>query len=522
MKRIYRLLILLLILISSLVFMSLTSDNKAENITLTITMAESPYIEDASTNYYKTWLEEQTGYTIIINTIPTIYSASELENSLASGILQTDIIFAFDTVGTQFFSAQNINELGQAGLIYPLDGLIKDGSNLSAVISDFTDYNLADYLVASDGHLYYMPQLDASSQARASDTLWINKSWLSALDYKSPSTTEELLEILIAFSTSDPNGNGLLDEVAFASSESLYPCAEYLINCFVYNEPDNLRMYYDEDGLHFAPLENSWRDAMVYLSELYNNEEISCFSESLSTHQLSELASSAGDVLGMFTTNDISTLLWNNHSDILMRYTPVSPMSYAPISSILPSVSAIIPSTSENYEAALELLDLMLSGDASLIACYGEEGVDWTEASAVTLDSNGNKASIVVYENLDGLAQNKNFAGIGPYYLSASVADHVSYSSFDTAYLNNRALIVSEAYMPSIVLAPIDLSSSDAIYYISAIIEKHTALWMEKFFSGEADPADDETWTEYIDTYYKLGIVYLMDYIEENTAVNFS
>lgn len=41
----------------------------------------------------------------------------------------------------------------------------------------------------------------------------INVEWLEKLYFDMPTTTEELKEVLIAFKTKDPNGNGKADEI---------------------------------------------------------------------------------------------------------------------------------------------------------------------------------------------------------------------------------------------------------------------------------------------------------------------
>lgn len=499
---------------------------KAEPITLTITMAENPYIEDISVNHYKQWLEEQTGYTLIFNVVAPIYSGQAVSDSITDGTLQTDILFSFTTQETDFFTPQIIDSLGEGGYIYPLDSLLEEGQSLYTIAQDFTSYDLTSYLIAEDGHLYYAPQLDASELATADETLWINLNWLHTLGLSIPTTTDELATVLEAFATEDPNGNGLLDEVPFASSDDLYPCRDYLINAFVYNDTDNYRFYADEMGIQFAPTQDGWRGAMIYLSTLYGTDGVNLLTSPLTTHQLSELASSASDVLGAFTTDDVGDIFWNNHFDVPMRYSPVSPIatadgtSHATISTPLPTVGAVIPANASNPEAAITLLNLMLSPEASLIACYGEEGVDWEYAAAIDLDSQGAKASVVVHSNFDGLSQNKNFANSGPYYVYPEIADHVSYTNFDTAYLNNRGLIVQQASQPTLVLAPIDLTDDQDLHHCALSIETYTQQWLDGFCDGSYDPSDDDIWSSYLAGYQTLGLPELMAYIEQTTPIN--
>ncbi|AET59366.1 sugar ABC transporter periplasmic protein [Paenibacillus terrae HPL-003] len=50
------------------------------------------------------------------------------------------------------------------------------------------------------------------------DLPWINVEWLNKLGLSMPTTTKELKQVLIAFKTKDPNGNGQADEI-FAGAE---------------------------------------------------------------------------------------------------------------------------------------------------------------------------------------------------------------------------------------------------------------------------------------------------------------
>ena len=43
--------------------------------------------------------------------------------------------------------------------------------------------------------------------------IWMNMKWLENLDLEVPTTSEELKDVLTAFATQDPNGNGVKDEI---------------------------------------------------------------------------------------------------------------------------------------------------------------------------------------------------------------------------------------------------------------------------------------------------------------------
>ena len=70
-----------------------------------------------------------------------------------------------------------------------------------------------EYLsIAADGHIYALPKYQRfwpKNQIR----MMINKVWLDKLGLAIPETWDELYEVLVAFKTQDPNGNGVADEI---------------------------------------------------------------------------------------------------------------------------------------------------------------------------------------------------------------------------------------------------------------------------------------------------------------------
>ncbi len=66
---------------------------------------------------------------------------------------------------------------------------------------------------APDGHIYALPQWADCYHCTYPDKLWINSTWLKKLGLQVPKTTEDLRNVLLAFKTKDPNGNGKADEI---------------------------------------------------------------------------------------------------------------------------------------------------------------------------------------------------------------------------------------------------------------------------------------------------------------------
>lgn len=71
----------------------------------------------------------------------------------------------------------------------------------------------AKHLSETNGKIYVLAS-DRGKNYRTSTThMFINKKWLDKLGLKMPTTFDELKNVLMAFKTKDPNGNGKADEV---------------------------------------------------------------------------------------------------------------------------------------------------------------------------------------------------------------------------------------------------------------------------------------------------------------------
>jgi putative aldouronate transport system substrate-binding protein len=141
-----------------------------------------------------------------------INSAEQFNLMMASGDLP-------DIVGGEFVGSANMKDAfiryGIEGAFVPLNDLIdKHAPNLKAFFDSHPDVRKA--ISAPDGKIYYIPYVPDGVVARG----WmIRKDWLDKLGLKEPKTVQELHDVLLAFKTRDPNGNGKADEIPFLHRE---------------------------------------------------------------------------------------------------------------------------------------------------------------------------------------------------------------------------------------------------------------------------------------------------------------
>ncbi|WP_211289178.1 extracellular solute-binding protein [Albidovulum inexpectatum] len=108
-----------------------------------------------------------------------------------------------------------VNRYGPEGAFLPLDDLIDEHApHIKAFLDERPELRSA--ITASDGHIYYVPYFPDGKYARA---YHIRYDWLEKLGLEVPQTVEEFEEVLRAFKTQDPNGNGLQDEIPYFARE---------------------------------------------------------------------------------------------------------------------------------------------------------------------------------------------------------------------------------------------------------------------------------------------------------------
>ncbi len=492
---------------------------------IVITMPYTENIRNIDTNYYKLWLEEQTGLSIKFNIVRDIQSADYLRSMFSSGYVKSDAFFSF--MDGEEYADWNavLQEFGEKGYILPLNEYVDESVHLNEVFKQFTAYDLRAAMTSADGNIYYMPGFDPSMSQSCFQVLWLNESWLKTLGLQIPQTTAEFRAVLEAFQTRDPNGNGIQDEIPLAGSndvpsEQIY---NFIINAFVYNDAENSRLYIEDGAVRFAPVTNEWRAAMQYLNELYADGLIDPFSYGHNT--LASLANDEWDVLGGFASQSVTDVLFLANPELINDFSHIAPLAgaggarNATVRTPLPRPAGVITSSCENPEAVFKLFDLMMSEEAFLIGRYGEENVDWAPAGITDNDFYGDKAMVRVLNQLQHSVQNKHLCEIGPFYAYPIYADGVYYSGFksDQGYANARAYQVYQQYDPDEHVGPIDLYEGSFVE-IPALrhdIDTYTDESIQAFITGEIDPFDDKAWAAHLQSYQELGVQMLLDAVTE-------
>lgn len=168
----------------------------------------------------------------------------------------------------------SVSSYVESGILIPLDDYINEEltPNLCKVFQDYPSAKAVSTFV--DGHIYTLPRYSEEQAGYLEDVLFINKAWLDKLNLEVPTTIDELYEVLKAFKTGDPNGNGKADEIPmmFGTGNSGYSFVEELLClwglCTKPLTADAFRAVRDGEVL-FAPATDEYKELLLYIRKLY-------------------------------------------------------------------------------------------------------------------------------------------------------------------------------------------------------------------------------------------------------------
>lgn len=248
-----------------------TAANGGEKITLKFMTQSSPLAPaDPNDKLIFKRMEEKTGIHITWKNYTNDVWAEKRNLALATGDLP-------DAIFDAGLGDYDLLKLARDGTIIPLDDIIQDKMpNFQKVLEQAPQYKAM--ITAADGHIYSLPWIEELGAGKESihsvnNIPWINVEWLNKLNLKMPTTTEELKQVLIAFKTKDPNGNGKADEIpmSFINSAGGNEDMSFLFGSFGLGDNWDHSIVTDDGKVIFAPADPGWKEAVKYFNDLYKS-----------------------------------------------------------------------------------------------------------------------------------------------------------------------------------------------------------------------------------------------------------
>lgn len=328
--------------------------------------------------------------------IKTVSSSanSDVDTAMNTMLMSGDIPDLIFSTNMKKFA----NEYGPDGAFAAIDELAgEDTPNLNKQLERAV---VSNYITHYDGHKYYMCNVNPDTVASG----WIiRQDWLDKLGLDAPTTPDEFYEVMKAFKTQDPNGNGQADEVPYLSRFGAVDDLAYLFNA-------SWSWCVDENGkVYYGPAQENYKTAYENIAKWY--------SEGLIDQEIYTRGTKSRDYLFGNNTGGIthdwfgSTMQFN---DMLEETVPgfklvaIAPPNEGHIEYTKREVpvdqGCAIGATSEKKELAIKLIDFLFSETGSRLMNFGIEGetYDLVDGKPVFKDFvvHGDKTAIQVLQEL--------------------------------------------------------------------------------------------------------------------------
>lgn len=161
----------------------------------------------------------------------------------------------------------NCKEYAEDGVIISLNELIDENMpNLKKIFDENPE--IKQLTMSADGSIYYLPYIRLDKELCIFSGPVIRYDWLEKLGLDVPKNADELLKVLRAFKTSDPNGNGKADEIPMTGMKST-PNVMSITN-LLWMFDTYYGFYLDGDKVKYGPMEDNFIEGIKYIRQLYS------------------------------------------------------------------------------------------------------------------------------------------------------------------------------------------------------------------------------------------------------------
>lgn len=282
-----------------------------------------------------------------------------------------------DDLPDAFFLWNEIDEqikYAEAGLLVPIEDLIDEYMpNYKKIMEKYPEIKALTTL--PDGHIYSTAIINEVPRDQTFKQ-YINKTWLDNLGLKMPTNVQEYYEVLLAFKTQDPNGNGINDEIPL-SSASLYQTRNFLMSAFGFVSTG----LEEKDGeIIYVPQTDNYREYLKYANKLYSEGLLDNSTFLMSSTDLAGKGNQG--VVGSFDGAAPYLVVGTAQDSDYVALAPItsdinSEKMWLGFDSIWPS-GFIITKNNQNVGATLRWIDYLYSEEAVALQTYGKEGENWS------------------------------------------------------------------------------------------------------------------------------------------------
>lgn len=475
---------------------------------------------DWTNNGFVNTVAEESGIQMEITAVSGADSVTQRNLRLASGDFPD--VFMLDWTSIMTFT--DIMQYGvQEQILAPIDQYIEPYSeNMGRILEEHPDF--ADAITATDGHIYGFPRFSECYHCLAYPKFYIRQDWLDALNLEMPTTTDELKDVLTAFVTKDPNGNGQADEIGLLGGTDFNLMLEYGIigNSFVTVKPDFWLYTPDGENIEVSVTTDAYRDGLIYLNDLYANGLIDSTSFTNDSDQFAQTVRLEPYIVGMYCCDHIGMGYDTANVDEAKNY-QIVPVLEGPDGvrqqsqnsgeGQIQGFHAVMTVACENPEAVFRMIDHYFYDDYwNMYRFHGPEGTGWDYAEEGAKNVFGGPATYVINQlssdESDALVTANGFAP-GPQ------ADLAEFRAASLPYVEGDALYQLENYEQRVALDTMDLlnyipdwnlqysvfidpENANEYADIQTNLNSYIRSATVQFIMGDRDPNNDADWETYL------------------------
>lgn len=318
------------------------------------------------------WLTEKTGITLEIESYSTEEVQTKIPLIMATPDQMPDLFFRCN------LTEADVMNYGQGGQLLCLDDLIEQyGTNVKKCF-DTLDYAYGA-AVSADGHIYSLPSYNASVSVCM---YYMNSRWLENVGAETPKTLEELYEVFKLIKEKDANGNGdPSDEICLTGEpKTLKRNMLSIVGLSCYWPWQGVLVDAKDDQVFFVETSDQYKYMLQYLRKFYVEGMLD--QEVLTQTSDDRKAKLQADRVFMSEANgfDPEGKTFNGITGAFVPTPLTSQVNDTPMwTSGAPYQTAIglIAGNTKYPEVSFLLMDYLFSEEASRVAYWGLEGVDY-------------------------------------------------------------------------------------------------------------------------------------------------
>lgn len=517
-----------------------------ETVTLTIGLPQNSNVENLDTNHLTALLEEGANVDLEFEEYPSDEMVEKIRLMASGGgdDLPDILICGFDDA--------TVSELAENEMIIPLDDYYENCSVYYKEgferVKEQQGIDLYKMIETGDGHVYTIPTYNETLTSPAYARVWVYQPWLDAVGMKAEDivTTEDFYDMLYAFKTQDPNGNGKADEIPVISTSLDSGSTsqggaffDFIMSAFVRSTGATNVNYINLDNgkVSVAYSQEAWKEGIKYVRSLCEEGLYDPSSFTTNADSFKTIMNSEGDQLvGCFGFQSpsfiVSTHPSKGHWTLLTPLTGPEGVCTTPYRADGPSNRAFITKNCEYPELAFRLLDLMGREDITISSRWGKEGENWNYVEDIKDDPEfadldfsqtfaGYEAYVYEYNSCWNVLQNNHWMNNNPTFRTGEIAGGYYAASMANAQEGDHnaelaaKLPAYEAVKPAEVISKIKYPSdtqteaTEIENSLISYVREKTALWC----TGAADV--DAEWEDYLAELEKIGLSTYLELTQE-------